>query len=135
MPVLVKICVPTKQIAEVEAEYVQIPSAQGAMGVLPNHAPLRCVLEPGIVNCRLPGNKFAVFAVSTGLAIIEDNVVTILADSAERAEDIDLARAQAARDRAQERIRTMDSRIDHARAEAALKRSLARIHASGLAAH
>ena len=132
MPVQVKVCVPTKQIAQLEVEYVRIPSAQGNMGVLPNHAPLRCLLEPGIVNCREPGNKTSTFAVSTGLAVIENDVVTVLADSAERAEDIDVARAQAARDRAEERIRTLDAKIDQARAEAALRRALARIQASGM---
>lgn len=133
MPLQVKISVPTKQIAELEAEYVQLPSEQGNMGVLPHHAPLRCVLEPGVVNCRLPGGKTVSFFVSTGLATIEDNVVTILADSAERVEDIDLSRAEAARDRAQERIRTLNGNIDHARAEAALKRALVRIQTASKA--
>ena len=130
MPVQVKVCVPTRQIAELEAEYVQIPSAQGNMGVLPSHSPLRCVLDPGIVNCRLTGNKTSIFFVSTGLAIIENDRVTILADSAEGAQEIDVTRAEASRDRAQDRIRSIDSKIDFARTEAALKRSLARIQAS-----
>ena len=135
MPVQVIVCVPTHQIAEFEAEYVQLPSAQGSMGVLPNHAPLRCVLEPGIVTCRESANKTSIFSVSTGLAVIEDNVVTILADSAERAEDIDTPRAEAARERAQERIRTIDSSIDYLRAEIALKRSLARLQAKARISH
>jgi F-type H+-transporting ATPase subunit epsilon len=135
MPVLVKICVPTKQIAELEAETVRIPSAQGNMGVLPNHAPLRCALEPGLVKCRLPGNKTSIFFVSTGLAIVENDVVTVLADSAERAEDIDLTRAEAARKRAEERVHTLDRKIDYTRAEAALKRALVRIQAASNLRH
>jgi len=130
MPVLVKVCVPTRKVAELEAEYVQIPSAQGNMGVLPSHAPLRCVLDSGVVTCRLPDNGTEVFAVSTGLATIEDDVVTILADAAENARDIDSGRAEAARQRASERVRSMEPSVDHARAEAALKRSLARLQAS-----
>jgi F-type H+-transporting ATPase subunit epsilon len=135
VPVTLKLSSPTRQIAEVEAEYIQIPSAQGKMGVLPNHAPLRAVLEPGLVTCRLKDGSEIVFAVSTGLALVENNVVTVLADSAENAMDIDLDRAERARLRAQERLHTIDSQIDHARAETALKRSIARIQAYRVVHH
>ncbi|MCA9450971.1 MAG: F0F1 ATP synthase subunit epsilon, partial [Candidatus Omnitrophica bacterium] len=64
MPVTLKLSSPTRQIAEVEAEYIQIPSAQGKMGILPNHAPLRCVLEPGVVTCKMKDGSETVFSVS-----------------------------------------------------------------------
>jgi F-type H+-transporting ATPase subunit epsilon len=62
-------------------------------------------------------------------------VVTVLADSAERAEDIDLTRAEAARKRAEERVHTLDRKIDYTRAEAALKRALVRIQAASNLRH
>ena len=130
MPIQLNLCAPTRQVAEVEAEYIQIPSAQGKMEVLKNHAPLRCVLEPGVVTCRLEDGSERVFAVSSGLAMIRDNRVLVMADAAEKGEDIDVARAEAAMERARERLHRMGHGVDLARAEAALKRALARLEAT-----
>ena len=100
------------------------------MGVSPQHAPLRCILDPGVLNCRLKDGSTQVFAVATGLARVENDVVTVLADAAERGADIDVGRAEAAKERARQRLHSMDSHIDHTRAEAALERALARIQAA-----
>ena len=99
------------------------------MGVLPNHAPLRCVLEPGIVSCRKSDNSEEIFAVSTGLAMIRNDEVVVMADAAERGDQIDLERARASEQRARERLHAMDSSIDIDRAEIALKRALVRMQA------
>jgi len=130
MPVTLKLCVPKRQVAQVEAEYIRIPSAEGNMGVLPNHAPLRCVLEPGIVRCRKADDSEEVFAVSTGIAMVRNNEVVVMADAAERGDKIDVERAQAAERRARERLQSMDRSVDIDRAEVALKRALVRLHAS-----
>jgi F-type H+-transporting ATPase subunit epsilon len=119
-----------RQVAKVEAEYVQIPSAEGMMGVLPNHAPLRCVLQPGIVTCRMADNSEELYTVSTGLATVRNNEVVVLADAAEKGDEIDLERAAAAKERAQQRLHTMDRSVDRDRAELALKRSLIRMSAA-----
>ena len=127
MPVTLKLCTPMRQVAKVEAEYVQIPSTEGMMGVLPNHAPLRCVLQPGMVTCQMADKSELIYTVSTGLATVRDNEVVVLADAAEKGDEIDLERAAAARRRAEERLHTMDRSIDRERAELALKRSLIRL--------
>ena len=129
MPLQLKLSVPTKEVADMTVEYVQLPSEEGSMGVLQNHAPLRAALEPGVLTARDLEHKNHYFFVSSGLAMIQDNVVTILADSAERAEDIDEARAQAAADRARERIGNPSPEIDIRRAEIALARAIARMNA------
>ncbi len=131
MPLQVNICIPTQPVANLTATYVQLPSASGSMGVLPDHAPLRCELVPGVVVCRLTDETERVFSVSSGLAGIRKNVVTILADTAEDAQNIDPSRAQAARERAMKRLHGGDSAdiIDRVRAEAALRRALARLEA------
>jgi F-type H+-transporting ATPase subunit epsilon len=129
MPLRLNLSVPTHQIVDMTVEYVQLPSEEGSMGVLQNHAPLRAVLEPGVLTARDLAHKNHFFFVSSGLAMIKDNVVTVLADTAERAETIDEARAKAAGDRARERIVSPSPNIDRARAEAALARSIARIKA------
>lgn len=129
MPLQVILTVPTHTAAELEAEYVQMPSADGSMGVLINHAPLRCVIVPGVVMIRAADRTEKVFAVSNGVAIIRNNEVSIMVDSAEPAESIDAARAEAARDRAHERLAKPQSGLDLARAEAALRRAMARLKA------
>ena len=130
MPLQVNLCIPTQPLASLTVDYVQLPSVDGRMGVLVNHAPLRCILAPGVVMCRLPDDSIRVFSVSSGLAMIRKNVVTILADAAESAENIDPVRAHAARDRAVARLGGVDQdRIDRARAEAALQRAMARLEA------
>ncbi len=103
---------------------VQVPGALGLMGILHNHAPLMTTLEIGAVKFN-QGGKDHFLAVSGGFVEVKDNVVIILADAAERAEDIDLARAKASEKRAKERLEQKVD-IDMTRAEAALKRALNR---------
>ncbi len=136
MPLQVNLLIPTQTVANLTAEYVQLPSTVGSMGVLPDHAPLRCELAPGVVVCRLTDETERVFSVSSGLAIIRKNVVTILADTSEDAQKIDSERAQAARERATKRLSGEEAgKIDRARAEAALHRALARLDAVRLVKH
>lgn len=130
MPLQVNLCIPTQPLANLTATYVQLPSAAGSMGVLPGHAPLRCELMPGVVVCRLVDETERFFSVSSGLAVIRNNMVTILADTAEDAQKIDLSRAQAAQERALRRLsEDQPGLIDRVRAEAALRRALARLEA------
>ena len=126
----ITIAVPTHPIDSFETSYVHIPSEGGSMGVLQNHAPLRCVLDTGVATCRLPDNSERAFFVSGGLAMIADNKVLVLADTAEPAKNIDIERARAAQERARERLQGQSSDTDRARAEASLKRSLYRLKAT-----
>jgi F-type H+-transporting ATPase subunit epsilon len=130
MTLQVNLCIPTQPVANLTATYVQLPSISGSMGILRGHAPLRCELAAGVVMCRLSDESVRVFSVSSGLAVIRNDTVTILADTAEDAKNIDPSRAQAARERAVGRLSGGDpGLIDRTRAEAALRRALARLEA------
>ena len=100
----------------------------GNTGVLYNHAPLLTVLEPGVITYK-KDNTEGKLAVSNGFLELKNNIAEILVSSAELPEEIDTARAEAAAERARERLHDKSKDIDHARAEAALKRALARLKA------
>lgn len=109
-----------------DVEVIVAPGIEGELGVLPHHAPLITALQPGILTVRRRGEEVDM-AVSGGFLEVRPDRVIVLADTAERAEEIDLARAEEARRRAEERLRTREVTVDVARAEAALRRSLVRL--------
>jgi F-type H+-transporting ATPase subunit epsilon len=109
-----------------DVDIVIAPGVQGQMGILPSHAPLLTMLQPGELVVRKDGEETAMF-VSGGFLEIMQNRVTVLADTAERAEEIDTARAEVAKGRAEARLREHVPEMDLARAEVALKRSLVRL--------
>jgi F-type H+-transporting ATPase subunit epsilon len=86
---------------EGEADIVVLPGVLGEMGILPNHAPLLSALKFGILTVRSKG-KEEVFTVAGGVVEVQPNLITVLADSAENVAEIDVARAEAARKRAEE---------------------------------
>ncbi len=110
-----------------EVDLLVVPGVEGEMAILPSHAPLMTMLQPGELIVRKGAEDSSIF-VSGGFFELMNDKVTILADSAERAEEIDLARAEEAKRRAEERmeLRTQAD-VDAARAEAALRRSLIRL--------
>lgn len=110
-----------------EVSEVLAPGIEGQLGILPRHAPLLTVLAPGEVVVKIPGQEDIYFAVSGGWMEVLPDRVTILARSAERSEEIDLARAEAARRRAEERLRERPAGVDLERALYALKRSRVRL--------
>lgn len=111
---------------------VQLPATLGSMGVLKNHAPLMTTLDIGIVKYNQNDRDYFL-TVSGGFAEVKNNTVIVLADSAERAEDIDLSRAEASKMRAQERLHGPQKEgLDVLRAELALSRAMNRIKAKGL---
>ena len=112
-----------------EVSSVVAPGAEGQLGILPNHAPLLTSLKPGELKVSKEGEETNI-AVSGGFLDVLKNVVTILADTAERAEDIDVERAEAALKRAQEKVNSSESDLDLERAIRALKRSQARVFVS-----
>lgn len=109
-----------------EVDIVIAPGIEGQLAILPSHAPLITTLQPGELITRKGGDEVAMF-VAGGFLEVMGNRVTVLADVAERAEEIDIERAEAARCRAEDRLRVCGPEIDVARAEAALKRSLMRL--------
>jgi F-type H+-transporting ATPase subunit epsilon len=113
-------------IYSAEVDVVVAPGVMGQLAILPNHAPLMTTLEPGELMVRKDGEESSIF-VSGGFLEVMANKVTVLADVAERAEEIDIARAEEAKRRAEERLITHPADVDRARAEAALRRSLTRL--------
>lgn len=119
-------------VFEGDADIVVLPGANGEMGILPNHAPLLTTLNLGVIKVRL-GMEEEIFTVTGGLAEIQPTIVTILADAAEHVDEIDIARAEAARARAQELLEEGPPPEDLDRylaIEAALRRSNLRLEAA-----
>jgi F-type H+-transporting ATPase subunit epsilon len=111
---------------------VEIPGASGYFGVLPGHTPLLAVLGAGELWYRTAADK-KYFAVAYGFAEVQPERVTILAQIAEPAEEIDIARAEAARKRAEERIARPTVEMDAERARIALMKSLIRLQVASRA--
>ncbi|HYG59391.1 MAG TPA: F0F1 ATP synthase subunit epsilon [Symbiobacteriaceae bacterium] len=117
-------------LKDATTDTVIIPSTEGSMGILHNHAPMVTALKAGVLRFK-QGNSFTRVAVSGGFLELSQNRITVLADTAEPGETIDLLRAQEARKRAEARLRDRAANIDRARAEAALQRAVARLKAAG----
>jgi F-type H+-transporting ATPase subunit epsilon len=109
-----------------DVEMVIAPGSEGLIGILPRHAPLLTALTYGELRVKREGVEES-FAIGGGFMEVRPDRVTVLADTAERAEEIDMERAQAARRRAEERLHAGVSPVDFNRAELALRRSLTRI--------
>ena len=124
-----KIIEPDGMFFEGEGEFLEFTSVEGQMGVYKNHIPLTTILEPCVVKIHANGEKKKA-AVLGGFIEIQKERITILAEDANWPEDIDVERAKAAKQRAEERLSKRESGIDIVRAEAALKRAVARIGAA-----
>src|SRR4030042_928959 len=109
-----------------EVDIVIAPGIMGQLGILPNHAPLMTMLEPGELCIRKKGEETFI-VISGGFLEVLQNRVVVLAATAERAEEVDVARAEEAKRRAQEQLQLHPAGVDTVTAEAALRRSLARL--------
>ena len=114
-----------------DADFVVAPGADGELGILPRHIPLLTPLKPGVVKVRNE-NEEQFFFVSGGFLEVRPDQVTVLADSAERAEDIDEARAEEARRRAARLLEEKVSAVDQSQLAAALARAEARLRIAEL---
>lgn len=123
-----KIVTPERTVFEDSIDQVTVPTQEGEITVLPEHIPLIAMLAAGELDIKKGGDEIAM-AVSGGMVEVRKNEITVLADTAERAEDIDLARAEDARKKAEqfkeERVRMDD--VEYASVAALLERNLARI--------
>jgi F-type H+-transporting ATPase subunit epsilon len=120
---------PDGQILSKDVEFVLVRGEEGDLGILAHHAPLVAGLEIGVAQ-YIEGGQRHKLAVCGGFIEVIDNKVTILAQAAEKAEDIDLPRALAAKERAEKRLKERRPETDLLRAESALKRAVARIKAA-----
>lgn len=123
-----RIVAPDRVFYENEVEMVEFTTTEGDIGVLPGHIPLTVIISPGILTIH-ESDREKTAALHAGFAEILPKQITILAEIIEWPEEIDVQRAEASRQRAQERLHSHTSGIDVVRAEASLKRALARIEA------
>ena len=133
-PIDLTIVTPERAVIHEQVDELQIPGAGGYFGVLPGHAPLFSELKVGEVSYR-QGDRWSFLAVAWGFVEVMPNQVRILAEIAERAHEIDLERAERARQRAEQRIAQGGQDMDYSRAAIALERALIRIQVARRAHH
>jgi F-type H+-transporting ATPase subunit epsilon len=132
MPIQCDIVTQERTVFSEEVDYVSLPGTEGIMGILPNHAPLLTALIFGEVMVRKQGDE-EFFAIGGGFAEIRPSQVIVLADSAEQAEEIDLDRAQKAREEAEKAMAeggVSEDAARYAQIDAALRRAQIRIDVS-----
>ncbi|HEB64410.1 MAG TPA: ATP synthase F1 subunit epsilon [Chloroflexi bacterium] len=130
MTIRVEIVSQDRLVYEGEADIVVVPGVSGEMGILPNHSPLISTLQYGILKVRR-GMDEQVFTVAGGVVEVQPDIVTVLADAAENVAEIDVARAEAARQRAEKFLQEgpPPDTDTYLRMEAALRRSNLRLEA------
>lgn len=128
MPTLqLEVITAEREVLREEVEIVVAPGREGELGILPRHAPLLTSLQAGELRARKPGGEEIILAVSGGFLEVLPNRVIVLADAAEQAEEIDVARAEEARRRAQARLQQGGAETDLAAAQASLQRAVVRL--------
>jgi F-type H+-transporting ATPase subunit epsilon len=130
MPIRCEIVSQDRMVWEGEADIVVVPGVAGEMGILPNHAPLLSTLKFGILKVRTKGEE-EVFTIAGGVIEVQPELITVLADSAENVAEIDVARAEDARKRAEQILKEGPPKDTDAylKLEAALRRSNLRLEA------
>jgi len=131
MPIRCEIVSQDRTVYSGDADMVLLPGTDGEMGILPHHAPLLTTLKYGVIKVRLQGVE-SFYTVAGGVAEVQPDLLTVLADAAENVEEIDLARAEAARKRAQELLaKGIPADNDtYLKIETALRRSNLRLDAA-----
>lgn len=126
-----EIVTPERKLFEEDVNMVVVKGQAGELGILPNHIPLVTPLKIAPIKAKKNGSEEWI-AVHGGFMEVRKDKVVILAEAAERGKDIDLVRAQQAKERAERRLADKSSEIDHKRAELALQRALSRISVGSL---
>ncbi|MCI0518636.1 MAG: F0F1 ATP synthase subunit epsilon [Chloroflexi bacterium] len=131
MPIRCEIVSQDRMVFEGDVDIVIAPGVMGEMGILPNHAPLLSTLKYGILKVRRQGRE-EVFTIAGGIVEVQPEIVTVLAEAAENVAEIDIARAEAARRRAEEFLKAgpPPDTDEYLAIEAALKRSNLRLKAA-----
>ena len=124
-----KIITHEKIVYEGEVEELVFTTTSGQIGILKDHIPITTSLEVGVTKAKI-GDTFKYFATMGGVFQFKDNNATILTDVCEDSADIDVARANAAKERAEARLKEISADFDAKRAQAALARALARLQAA-----
>lgn len=127
MKLQLEIITPLKSVLKEEVDEIIIPTDSGEITILPNHVDLVSKVKAGEMTIKKSG-KSTFYAITGGFLEISNNTVTILADYAVRAEDIEIAKAKEAQERAREKLRQKVSGREFAQAESDLRKSLAELH-------
>ena len=125
-----EIVTPEKMVVKDVAEELQMPGKDGYLGILPGHAPLITELAVGEITYRTGADEHHL-SVAWGFAEVLPDKVTILAETCERPQEIDAARAREAKKRAEERLKSANPEVDYDRAENALQRAETRLQVAG----
>ncbi|MFD1735206.1 F0F1 ATP synthase subunit epsilon [Bacillus salitolerans] len=126
----VSVVTPDGPVYESDVEMVSTKAKSGELGILPGHIPMVAPLAIGTVRLKKEGSTEYV-AVTGGFLEVRPDKVTVLAQAAERGEDIDVTRAEAAKERAERRLQAKEADIDMQRAELALQRAINRLKVTG----
>jgi len=125
-----EIATPERLLVSAEVKEAQIPGEGGYLGILPGHAPLLSALQPGVISYGGQGHTERL-VVTWGYVEVLPTRVTVLAEAAEKVEEVDVGRAEKALQRAVERLKKSSVDVDVARAQAAVRRASARLHGVG----
>jgi F-type H+-transporting ATPase subunit epsilon len=118
-----------ESIFEGEAEFVVLPGESGELGIFPQHTPLITRIRPGAVRIKPVGKSEELVFVAGGILEVQPNRVTVLADTAIRGHDLDEAKAEEARKKAEEALANRSADVDYAKAQAELAEAMAQIQA------
>lgn len=118
-----------KSIFSGDVEFISARAAHGEIGILPRHAPLLVQLQAGEVRVKLPGGAEEFYYVSGGMLEVQPSIVTVLADTAARAKDLDEAAALEAKARAERALADRSADLDYAKAQAELAAAMAQLRA------
>jgi F-type H+-transporting ATPase subunit epsilon len=119
-----------EEIFSGDAEFIVAPASAGEVGIYPNHAPMISTIKPGALRIKLPEtDEETVIFISGGMLEVQPGVVTVLADTAIRGDDLDEAKATAAKAAAEEAMKNRTSDMDYAKAQAELSEAVAQIQA------
>lgn len=125
-----EVVTPDKSLVNEDVEMAICPGSEGEFGILPNHISLLAALKIGALRYRQNGREHTLF-IGGGFVDMHNNKCSVLAESAEKTEDIDLARAEEARKRAEIRLNEKRSDVDEIRARIALKKAILRLQLGG----
>ena len=123
---VIRIITPDRVFYEGKAEMVEFNTVEGEVGIYKNHIPMTMIIKPGIL-CITDGEEEKIAALHAGFVEVLPDKITILAEIIEWPDEIDVERAEAAKERAEKRLREKNPATEMVRAEAALQRSIARI--------
>ncbi|HAG11009.1 MAG TPA: F0F1 ATP synthase subunit epsilon [Desulfotomaculum sp.] len=122
-----EIVTPERKVYSEDVDFVVVPGSEGEMGFLPGHSPLASSLKIGVLRVTKDGGKPLRIAITGGFVEVMDSRVTVLTNAAEREDEVDKKRAEAAKQRAEQRLAARAADLDVIRAELALKRALNRL--------